>query len=133
VAKSTKQRNAAPSTQTRWLAALGTAFVLASFAMLLRESFTGGQPVPQIAVRVDEILESSQGYLVSLKIDNSGEGTAAQLEIEGVLTQAGGEPETSLVTVDYVAAGSTRDAALFFSSDPRQGKLVVRPKGYIEP
>jgi uncharacterized protein (TIGR02588 family) len=133
VAKSTKQRNARPSKQTRWLAALGTVFILGSFAMLLRESFTGGEPVPEIAVRVDEILESSHGYLVSLKIDNSGEGTAAQLVIEGVLIRAGTDPETSLITVDYVAAGSTRDAALFFSNDPRQGKLVVRPKGYIEP
>ena len=131
--KTSAQRNARPSRQTYWLAALGTVFVLGSFAMLLRESFSDDPPVPQIAVRVDEILESAQGYLVSLKIDNSGEGTAAQLVIEGVLMRAGTKLETSLVHVDYVAAGSSRDAALLFSNDPRQGQLVVRPKGYIEP
>jgi uncharacterized protein (TIGR02588 family) len=133
VAKTSAQRNARPSRQTYWLAALGTAFVLGSFAMLLRESLSDDPPVPQIAVRVDEILGSAHGYLVSLKIDNSGEGTAAALVIEGVLMRAGTYLETSLVTVDYVAAGSSRDAALFFSNDPRQGQLIVRPKGYIEP
>ena len=47
--------------------------------------------------------------------------------------RGGTNVETSLVTVDYVAAGSERDAALFFSNDPRQGELTVRAKGYIEP
>ena len=101
--------------------------------MLLRESFTGGRRVAEISVRVDEILPSARGYLVSLKIENSGNATAAALNVEGVLRRAGTNVETSLVTVDYVAAGSERDAALLFSNDPRQGELTVRAKGYIEP
>jgi uncharacterized protein (TIGR02588 family) len=47
--------------------------------------------------------------------------------------RGGTNVETSLVTVDYVAAGSRRDAALFFSNDPRQGELTVRAKRYVEP
>ena len=129
----TKKAKAHTSTQTRWLAALGVLFVLGSFTMLLRESFVGGPPVAEITVRVDEIRPSAHGYLVSLKIENSGNGTAAALGVEGVLTRDGKNVETSLVTVDYVAAGSERDAALFFSNDPRQGELAVRAKGYIEP
>jgi uncharacterized protein (TIGR02588 family) len=72
-------------------------------------------------------------YLVSLKIRNSGNATAAALNVEGVVKQGGTNVETSLITVDYVAAGSERDAALFFANDPRQGELSVRAKGYIEP
>jgi uncharacterized protein (TIGR02588 family) len=132
MAATTKKRGA-PSTQTRWLAALGMLFVMGSFAMLLRESFSAGRPVAEIVVRVDEIVPSAHGYLVSVKIDNTGDATAASLNIEGVLMRGGKHMETSLVTIDYVAAGSTRDAALFFTNDPRQGDLIVRPKGYIEP
>ena len=128
-----KKASAHGSRQTRWLAALGVMFVLGSFGMLLRESLVGGPPVADITVRVDEILPSADGYLVSLKIENSGTATAAALGIEGVLMRGGTSVETSLVTVDYVAAGSARDAALFFSNDPRQGELTVRAKGYIEP
>src|SRR5688500_8284731 len=108
-------------------------FVLGSFTMLLRESVTGGRPLADVSIRVDEILPSAQGYLVSLKIENSGNATAAALNVEGVLRRGGTTVETSLVTVDYVAAGSERDAALLCSNDPRQGELTVRAKGYIEP
>ena len=128
-----KKTGAQPSRQTRWLAALGLLFVLGSFTMLLRESFVAGRPVAEISIRVDEILPSPHGYLVSLKIENSGNATAAALGVEGVLIRSGTTVETSLVTIDYVAAGSERDAALFFSNDPRQGELSVRAKGYIEP
>jgi uncharacterized protein (TIGR02588 family) len=128
-----KKAVAASSRQTRWLAAVGMLFVLGSFTMLLRESFVGGRPLADITIRVDEILPSAHGFLVSLKINNSGNATAAALGIEGVLMRGGTNLETSLVTVDYVAAGSERDAALFFSNDPRHGELTVRAKGYIEP
>ena len=121
------------STQTYWLAAVGMVFVLGSFAMLLRESLTGGRPVAEISVRIDEIVPSAQGFLVSIKIENAGSATAAALSVEAVLIRGGATVETSLVTVDYVAAGSERDAALFFANDPRQGELNVRAKGYTEP
>jgi uncharacterized protein (TIGR02588 family) len=121
------------SRQTYWLAAVGMLFVLASFTMLLRESLTGNRRVADISVHIEEILPSAQGYLVSLRIGNSGNGTAAALNVEGVLRRGGTHVETSLVTVDYVAAGSERDATLIFSNDPRQGELTVRAKGYFEP
>ncbi len=109
----TKKGGAHTSRQTQWLAALGMVFVLGAFAMLLRESFVAGPPVAEITIRVDEIVPSAHGYLVSLKIENSGNATAAALGVEGVLIRGGTNVETSLVTVDYVAAGSERDAALF--------------------
>ena len=121
------------SRQTYWLAAVGMLFVLGSFTILLRESFIGRRPVADISIRVEEILPSAQGYLVSLRIGNSGNATAAALNVEGVLKRGSTNVETSLVTVDYVAAGSERGATLLFSNDPRQGELTIRATGYIEP
>jgi uncharacterized protein (TIGR02588 family) len=129
----TKKARAHSSRQTRWLAALGMLVVLGAFGMLVRESFVAGTPTAEIDIQVDEIRPSAHGYLVSLKIRNSGSATAAALNVEGVLKRGATDVETSLVTVDYVAAGSERDAALFFSNDPQQGELLVRAKGYIEP
>ena len=133
MARTTKQTLARVSTQAVWLAALGMLFIAGSFALLLRESFAGSKPVAEIAVTVDEIRPAKHGYLVTLKIQNSGNGTAASLTVEGVLMRGGTAVETSVVTLDYVAPLSERNAALFFSNDPRGGDLVVRPKGYIEP
>ena len=129
----TKKASMHTSRQTWWLAAIGMLFLLASFSVLLRESWRGGRPAADIAIRVDEIRPSAHGHLVSLKIANSGNATAASLGVEGVLTRGGVAVERSVITIDYVAAGSERDAALFFSTDPRQGELSVRAKGYIEP
>ena len=129
----TKKGRSSSSLQTRWLAALGLLFVLATFTLLVREWVSGGAPVANITIRVGEILPSSNGYGVSFKIRNSGKATAASLIVEGVLMRGDTRLESSLVTVDYVAAGSEREAVLFFSNDPRQGQLTVRPKGYIDP
>ena len=128
-----KTAGAHASKQTYWLAAVGMLFVLGSFSLLVRESFDGARRVADISITVDEILPSARGYLVNLKIENSGNATAAALNVEGVLRRGATDVETSLVTVDYVAAGSERAAALLFSNDPRQGELTVRAKGYIEP
>jgi uncharacterized protein (TIGR02588 family) len=129
----TKKQSVHSSTQTRWLAALGLLFVLGSFAMLLRESFVDQPTDAEITIRVDEIRPTGQGHLVGLTIRNAGNATAASLSVEGVLKRGATDVETSLVTVDYVAAGSERGAALLFTNDPRQGELTVRAKGYIEP
>ena len=131
--KPSKKAEANSARRTRVLAALGLAFVLGSFILLLREAFTAATPVAEITIKVDEIVPSNHGYLVSLVIENAGAATATSLVVEGVLRRAEKEVETSLITVDYVPAGSRRDVALFFDSDPRDGDLAVRPKGYIEP
>ena len=129
----TKKPSVHGSTQTRWLAALGMLFVLGSFAMLVRESIVNQPTDAEITIEVREIRQSAQGYLVAVSIRNSGNATAAALAVEGVLKRNGTELETSLVTVDYVAAGSERGATLLFANDPRAGELTVRAKGYIEP
>jgi uncharacterized protein (TIGR02588 family) len=133
MARTAKKGEAESGRRTRVLAALGLAFVLGSFALMLREAFTAGKPVAELTIRIDEILPSNHGYLVSLIIENRGGATATALVVEGVLRKGGQDVETSLLTVDYVPAGSRRDVALFFASDPQQGDLIVRPKGYIEP
>ena len=112
---------------------VGMLFLVACFSVLLREAWRGGRPAADIAIRVNEIRPSTHGHLVSLTITNSGNATAASLGVEGVLTRGGVAVERSVITVDYVAAGSERAAALFFSNDPRQGELSVRAKGYIDP
>ena len=108
-------------------------FVVASFALMLREAITSGKPAAELLISVDEVLPSTHGYLASVVIENRGNATAAALVVQGTLTRNGKEVETSELTVDYVPAGSRRDVALFFTNDPREGALAVRARGYIEP
>ena len=131
--KSSNKMEADIARRTRVLAALGLIFVLASFGLMVREAVTAGKRVPQLSISVGEIAPAAQGYLVNVVIENRGNATAAALVVRGTLKRDGKDVETSEVTVDYVSAGSRRDIALFFTNDPRQGDLAVRPLGYIEP
>ena len=131
--RSSNKAEADTARQTRVLAALGLIFVIASFGLMLREALTAGKRVAQLSIAVDEILPSAHGYLVSLVIENRGNATAAAVVVRGTLRRDGKDVETSELTVDYVPAGSRRDIALFFTNNPRQGNLGVRPLGYVEP
>lgn len=131
--KSSTKAEADTARRTRVLAALGAFFVIASFGLMLRESLMTGKRVAQLSIAIDEILPSTHGHFVSLVIENRGNATAAAVVVQGTLTRTGKAVETSQLTVDYVAAGSRRDIALFFTNDPRLGDLAVRPLGYVEP
>ena len=43
------------------------------------------------------------------------------------------EVEISETTIDYVPAGSQREAGLFFIRNPQEFDLQLRAKSYVEP
>jgi uncharacterized protein (TIGR02588 family) len=87
---------------------------------------------PEISVRVESIAESGNGWLVRFAVRNAAPSTAAGVRIEGELRR-GGKTETSAVTLDYVPGGSELKGGLMFAHDPRRGRLLLRPLGYVEP
>jgi uncharacterized protein (TIGR02588 family) len=92
------------------------------------------QPGPPRIVAMRESIEpNGEGYLVTVRIANNGTSTAAALQIEGRLLEAGRIVESSEATIDYVPRHSERMAVLMFSRDPARYRLVIRPMGYTEP
>ena len=119
-------------------AAVGLVIVVAILAALVhRAVFTADTP-PKITIKVLAIEAQPSGYLVRTRVTNGGTMTAAQVVIEGVVTAGvvnteSGREERSQVTIDYVPAGSERNAGLMFSMDPRRGQLQVRTVGFQDP
>jgi uncharacterized protein (TIGR02588 family) len=70
---------------------------------------------------------------VQIPVINHGGLTAAQLRIEGRLTDENRYVETSEVVIDYFPVNSRRRGGLFFTRDPRQDTLQLRAKGYADP
>lgn len=121
---------------SRWewvVAAFGTLIVLAAVAFLLRDALGGRASAPDIAVRVDSVVETRGGYLVEFTLINSGHTTASALAVQAELSEGGGVVETSEVTVDYVPEQAERAAGVFFTRDPRRYELAIRPRGYLRP
>jgi uncharacterized protein (TIGR02588 family) len=87
------------------------------------------------AMKVESLgaTRTAAGYVLEVRVTNTGGSPAAQVTIAGELTPPGGEAETAEATFDYVPDHSTRTGGLFFATDPRAGSLKLTAKGYVSP
>jgi uncharacterized protein (TIGR02588 family) len=121
-------------TTTQWVVGIGsTLLVLALLAFVVYEAISGTDSPPVVVVRVERVLPVPGGYVVEVGAYNEGGTTASALQIEGTLKQDTVTVETSTATIQYVPAETEREAGLFFTKDPLQYKLEVRPLGYDRP
>jgi uncharacterized protein (TIGR02588 family) len=93
---------------------------------------SSGEP-PLLFVEPVGIVAKDGLHVVEVKVTNRGGQTAAAVQIQGELKQAGSTVETSSGTVGFVPADSEREAGLMFSRDPRQFRLEVRATGFETP
>ena len=127
-----QEQNAIPIWE--WIvAAVGFMLVAAVIGFLLYEAIVGNRLPPDVKLSVDSVIQTGNGYLAKITAINEGGTTAAGVVIEGELRK-GTEPiERSWTTIDYLPPLSKQSGGLFFTRDPRQFELQVRPHGYAEP
>lgn len=128
------QRHTSVASVWEWVfGAAGLAFIVAAIGYLVyAAAITPGGP-PAIELRATSVERAGPGYLVIVSVENAGDTTAAQLEIEGELLRDGDVLETSSATLDYVPRFSDRTIGLYFSMDPGAHELRLRPLGYAKP
>jgi uncharacterized protein (TIGR02588 family) len=123
----------AETASLEWIAAaISALLVIAALIVLVRGGLRGDSGPPRVTVEVDSIVRAGIGYSVEFRAHNAGETTAADLTVEGTVKGGEGE-EKSEVTIDYLSADGTQSGGLFFTRDPRAGKLEIRPTGYRRP
>ena len=115
-------------------AAIGLALTLIILGLIGREALRGdaAQP-PAIEVVPVHIARAGTGFVVEVAAVNRSGGTAADVEIEGVLKQGETALETSSLVFDYVPGHAERRGGLYFREDPRRHRLELRPLGYQRP
>lgn len=130
----TKQRPA-NTPPLEWIsAAIGLILLAALLAIIGREALANElEALPAIEVRAARIAPSGTGFVVQFEAANRSSGTGAAVTIEGKLSGAGGEEETSTATLDYVPGESKVTGGLFFRQDPRRGTLDLRATGFQTP
>jgi uncharacterized protein (TIGR02588 family) len=117
-----------------WATALLGALLLAgTVAFLVRQAIVSDDTPGAVLLTVKQVRPVGAGYVVQLEARNGGTATYAELEIEGTLRSASGREERASVTLDYLPGQSSREAGLFFRSDPARGVLELVPKGFREP
>ena len=118
-----------------WIAGgIGSVIALTMLALMAFEALTTRPAIPPLMHVEPVALRAASGqFVLEVKVVNRSHQTAAAVEIEGELTQAGSKVETSSATLTYVPANSEGEAGLVFSADPRLHRLQLRVLGYEKP
>ena len=115
------------------IAAGGLILVIATLGTTLYRAVIEESTPPILAISVEEIVPTPNGYLVKFRVKNTGNQTAAALTIEGELKNGADSAETSTATLAYAPANSVRQGGLFFTKNPQNFDLQIRATGYEEP
>ncbi len=130
MAKSTK---ASPTQPPRpplleWIVAgLGLLGISAAFLVILEQALNDGTTPPDLKLVAREMRLMGSGWVVEVEAANTGDHTAADVQIEGRLGT-----EIATAELDYLPAHGHGNASLRFDKDPRQG-LELKVVGWREP
>ncbi|HEX6051595.1 MAG TPA: hypothetical protein VFZ21_20150, partial [Gemmatimonadaceae bacterium] len=114
--------------------AIGFVLVVASVWILVASAMRETDQPPAVSVRVTSFHRAPDGWVAQIEVRNGGDLTAADLHVVGVLADsAGAVVEQAEARIDFLPGGSVRRGGLFFTRDPRSGRLSVRSIGYQEP
>jgi uncharacterized protein (TIGR02588 family) len=118
-----------------WIsAAIGLAIAAVMFGLLTYEAAVQRPGVPPlIKVEPTALVKAGNQYVLELEVRNVARRTASTVQVEGVLKKGGQPIETSSASIDYVPGESRRNAALIFTTDPRQYPLTLRVTGFSRP
>lgn len=115
-----------------WLAAaLGGLIFLGLLGFFAREA-TRSEGTPDIVVRVDSVRSATAGHIAFISARNAG-GAATSVRIVGELSRNGAVVETADIMLELLGRRSTQSAGLYFSRDPAQHDLRVRPVSFLVP
>lgn len=115
-----------------WIASsIGAVFGIGLIGFLIWDAATATQPA-NVSVYPGVVEAGTQGYRLSIVVQNAGGATAAEVEVEGRVT-ADGKAETSTTVFDYVPGESERRGTLVFTREPRAGDMSLRVVSYREP
>ena len=112
---------------------MGLALVAATIGFMLYKAIWGIQSPPDLTIQVGDISAQKDEFLVNFRVVNHGGATAEGVVVEGELTKEGLSLEKAQTTIEYLPAHSERKGGLFFSQNPRQGRLKLRALGYQQP
>ena len=117
-----------------WLiAALGLILVTGAIGFMIYEAATQENLPPNFVFKVGSATQTANGFLVKFELENTGDETAAAVEIEGELTRGEESVEKSSASLTYAPSHSKREGGLLFTKNPNEFELTIRVAGYEKP
>ncbi len=131
--KNGEQEKTSPAVLEWIIAVIGLILVAAAFGFILYRAVAGKNTPPDLTVKIESISQNSAGYLVKFRIANSGEKTAAAVNVRGTLKNGETVEESGDVTISYVPSHSEREGGILFEKNPQNYQLQIRADGYANP
>lgn len=131
--KNDGQKETTPSILEWIIAAVGLILVAAAFGYILYRTVAAKNTPPDLTVKIESITQISAGYLVKFRVANSGEKTAAAVNLRGTLKNGEAVEESGNLTISYVPAHSEREGGILFEKNPQNYQLQIRADGYANP
>jgi uncharacterized protein (TIGR02588 family) len=120
------------NTLESWVFGVALLLVLGVLGYLIREALTAVDGPPDVVVAVGETRAGAGGYLVPIRVENKGGGTAEQLQVRVRLESPGGDEEAVLL-IPYLPREAVRSGWVTFRGDPRAGAVRVAGVAYQSP
>ncbi|MDQ2745647.1 MAG: TIGR02588 family protein [Acidobacteriota bacterium] len=127
------QSKTAPSTLEWLVAAAGSLLVAAALGYISYRAVTVENTPPNLTVEIESVTPISAGFLVKFHVANSGEETAAAVNVEGTLKDGETTAESGTATIDYVPSRSERKGGILFEKNPQNYQMQIRAVGYANP
>ncbi|QBX37613.1 hypothetical protein E4M02_00410 [Brevundimonas sp. S30B] len=102
------------------MAVIGLVVTLGAIGVVAWEAMQPPAP-PLLSARIVQVQPTASGQVATVRINNDGPDTAAQVQVEGVLGD-----EVATATVAYVPRRGHAEAYLRFDGDARQARVSVR-------
>lgn len=106
------------------ISCVGFVLVIASLVFLLHKAIFVERKPPDMQARLLSSRKSSQGYVATIELKNTGGQTAAELMIVARLAGEQVDSERQAI-VDYLPPKSTRQVNMFFAEQPTPANLRV--------
>lgn len=114
-------------------AAIGAALTLGVVGYCIWEAVADDRGPPVLEVSAEPAKVVRGGHVVPLVVRNASRSTAAEVEVRGVLEQAGRVVEERHAVFAYVPGQGEARGGLVFERDPAAFDLTLSAEGYAEP
>lgn len=132
--QNSQDEQAPKASALEWLTAvIGLILVVGSVGILIYDAVSEKNSPPKLIVNTESVTQTESGYLVKFSLYNDGEDNAADVTIEGKITEGEKDLEASSVTIGYSPSHSTRQGGLLFTKNPQQSDFQIRALGYNKP
>ena len=115
------------------IAVVGLILVTGAIGFMIYEAALQEKQPPNFVFEIASPMKTSNGFLVKFELENTGDETAAAVEVEGELTRGEESVEKSSATLTYAPSHSKREGGLLFTKNPNEFELTIRVAGYEKP